>query len=202
MPEVDLRDQDLRREEHEEADDGEQDLRAEIEDRKEDVDAGRFLDADDVDHDEEGDREDAADRVVGPQLEDRPERGQVVGHEERRDGDGDDVVEHQRPAGAEAHELVERVPGEARRAAGLREHRGGLGVGEGGGDEQEAGEHEDDRSETHRRCRDDAERVVDRRADVAVGGAEQGGDAQHLVKTLPLSLLSACHEPLALFHFM
>ena len=57
--------------------------------------------------------------LYGQVLSDRPEDGQVVGHEEGRDGDRDDVVEHQRPAGAEADELVEGAAREARRAAGL-----------------------------------------------------------------------------------
>ena len=42
------------------------------------------------------DHDDPADRVVRPGTEDRPEDGQVVRHEERRDGDRHDVVEHER----------------------------------------------------------------------------------------------------------
>ena len=122
----------------------------------------------------------------------RPERAQVVGHEERRDRDREDVVEAQRPPGDERHELVERVPREARGAAGLGEHRRALGVRLGGQREQAAGEHEHDRREPERVRRDQAERVVDRRAHVAVGGREQtahpdaaaqsvGLDARHVL---------------------
>ena len=186
----------------EEADQGQQDLRAEVEDGQDDVDPRRFLDAHDVDRDEEGDGEDAAERVVRPGLQHRPEGGQIVGHEEGGDGDGDDVVEHERPAGAEAHELVERVAREARGAARLGKHRRRLGVRERGGDEQEPGEHEHDRRKAHRRRRDHAQGVVDRRADVAVGGAEQRRHAEHLVQALSFSLLASCHRSLALGQVM
>ena len=97
--------------------------------------------------------DDAADRVVGPSLQHRPEHGQVVGHEEGRDGDRDDVVEHQCPAGAEADELVEGVAREARGAAGLGKHRRGLGIRPGRRHEEQAGEHEDDRRQAERRER-------------------------------------------------
>ena len=132
-------------------------------------------------------------RVVGLRLEGRPEDGQVVGHEEGRDGDGDDVVEHQRPAGAEADELVEGPAREARRAARLGHHRRRLGVRPRGGAEEQPGEQEDERRDAERPEGDDAQRVVDRRADVAVGGAEQRRHAEDLVQALPLSVLASRH---------
>ena len=192
--EVDLGDQQPRRQKDEQPDNGQQHLGGEVGDGQDDVKARRLLDAEDVDDHQEDDDGDAAHRVVRPGLEDGPECGQVVGHEEGRDGDRDDVVEHQRPAGAEAHELVEGVTGEARRAAGLGEHRGGLGIREGRHDEQQAGEHEDQRREPQGVERHHAERVVDRRTDVAVGCAEQRRNAQHLVK-VSLSLLASRHLP-------
>ena len=113
----------------------------------------------------------------GAVAERLPEDGQVVGHEEGRDRDRDDVVEHLPPGGEEADQLVEGVAGEARGAARLRVHHRRLGVGGGGGDEDQAGDHEGDRGQAEREGGGDAERVVDRRADVAVGGGEQGADA-------------------------
>ena len=62
-------------------------------------------------------------------------------------------------------------------AAGLGEHHRPLDVGGGGADEDQPRDHERERGQAEREGGDDAERVVDRRADVAVGGAEQGADA-------------------------
>src|SRR5690242_21101397 len=60
----------------------------------------------------------------------RPEDRQVVRDEKRRDGDRDHVIQHLRPGGREGDELVERVTGEARRAARLREPHRALRVGD------------------------------------------------------------------------
>src|SRR5205823_6599807 len=54
--------------------------------------------------------------------------------------------------------------------------------GGGGQVEDPAGQHEDDRRQPERERGDQAERVVDRRADVAVGGREQRVDAQHALQ--------------------
>ena len=81
---------------------------------------------------------DAADDVPGVLAQRPPEDREVVGDEERRRRDGDDVDEHLRPGGAERDELVERVPGEAGRAAGLREADRPLGVRRRGGREDHA----------------------------------------------------------------
>ena len=125
------------------------------------------------------DHQRAADDVPRRGLELGPEQpADVVRHEERRDRDRDHVVEHLAPRREERPELVERAPREARRAARLRVHRGRLGVGGGGAEEEEPGDDEDDRRQAERERRDEAERVVDRRADVAVGGGEEGVDPQ------------------------
>jgi hypothetical protein len=65
------------------------------------------------------------------------------------------------------------VPGEARGAAGLRVHHRRLGVGRRCQHEDEARDHERHRREAEREGRHHAERVVDRRADVPVGGREE-----------------------------
>ena len=70
------------------------------------------------------------------------------------------------------------------RAAGLGVHRRRLGVGGGGAEEDEAGDDEDDRRQAEREARDQAQRVVDRRADVPVGGREEGVDAQDPLEAL------------------
>jgi hypothetical protein len=100
-------------------------------------------------------------------------RAQVVRHEERRERDHDQVVEKENPAGHEAGEVVERAPDERRGAAGLRERRGRLGVGDGDEQEQQAGDEQHERREAERVQRDHAEREVDRGRDLAVGDREQ-----------------------------
>ena len=122
---------------------------------------------------------------VRPQR--RPEDREVVRHEDRRDGDRDHVVQHLGPGGPERDELVERVPGEARRAAGLREADGSLGVGGGRRREDQPADDEDERGQPERDPGDDAERVVDRRADVPVGGRKERGRAEHALQVVSLS---------------
>ena len=106
-------------------------------------------------------------------LQRLPEDREVVRDEERRDGDRDDVVEHLRPRRPERDELVEGVPREARRAAGLGVADGALGVGRRRAREDEARDQEDERRQPEREDGGDAERVVDRGADVAVRGREE-----------------------------
>ena len=108
----------------------------------------------------------------------------VVRHEERRDRDRDDVVEHLAPGGEEGPELVERVARERRRAARLGVHRRRLGVRRGGAEEDHAGDDEDDRRQAERERGDEPERVVDRRADVAVGGREERVDPEHALQSV------------------
>ncbi len=108
-----------------------------------------------------------------------PEDREVMRHEERRRGDRHDVDEHLRPRCAEAHELVERVAGEARRAAGLGKADRSLRVRRRGGREDDPGEDEDERRQPKGENRGEPERVVDRGTDIAVRRGEQGGCAQH-----------------------
>ena len=140
---------------------------------------------------EQRDRDQPADDVAGVVGQRREERAEVVRHEERRDRDRDDVVEAQRPAGEERDDLVERVARERGGAAGLGEHRGALGVGLGGQHEQPAREHEHERRQPERVRGDQPERVVDRGADVAVGGREQAGDADRSAQSCSVGAPSA-----------
>jgi hypothetical protein len=176
-PEVHLVDQERRLQHEERADDDDHDLRREVGDRQEEVELRRFADPADVQRGQRGDDDEAADDVARVVRQRRPERAEVVRHEERRDRDRQDVVERQRPAGEERHELVERVPREARGAPRLREHRRSLRVRLRRQGEEPPGEHEDDRRQAERIERDETERVVDRRADIAVRGGEQATEA-------------------------
>ena len=115
-----------------------------------------------------------------------PEDGQVVRDEEGRDRDRDDVIEHLPPGGDEADHLVEGVAGEARGPARLGVHHGRLGVGGGGEHEDQPGDDEGDRGQPEGEGGGHPERVVDRGADVAVGGGEQGADAVHAAQRLVL----------------
>ena len=112
----------------------------------------------------------------------RPEHGEVVRDEERRHGDRRDVVEHLRPRGGEAHRLVEGVTREAGRAARLRIADRPFRVRRRGAREDEPGEDEDERRETERVDRDDAEGVVDGGADVAVRRGEERVRSEHALE--------------------
>ena len=54
----------------------------------------------------------------------------------------------------------------------------------GGGGEEEAGDDEDERRQAEREDRGEAERVVDRGADVAVGGREERRGAENSLEAL------------------
>ncbi len=164
----------------------EHELRREVDHREPDVERGRLLDPDDVDPDEDDDDDDPADDVPRVRLQRRPEDREVVRHEERRDRDRDDVVEHLRPRSHEGDELVERTPREARRPARLGEENGPLGVGRGRAGEDQPRDDEDERCEPERNRRGDAERVVDRRADVPVRGREESRRSQHALERMRL----------------
>ena len=124
--------------------------------------------------DEQPGERDPDDHVPRRRPQRLPEDREVVRDEDHRDRDGDHVVEHLRPRRPERDELVERVARERRRAAGLRIAHGALGVGRRGRREDDAADDEDERREAERDARGQAERVVDRRADVAVRGREEG----------------------------
>ena len=172
----------------------EQELRREVDDGERDRELRRLLDADDVQRHEDDDHDAPHDDVPGVRVQRLPEDREVVRDEERRDGDGDDVDEHLRPARDEADELVERVPREARGAARLGVARGALGVGRGGRREDDAGDDEDERRQAERVERREPERVVDRGADVAVGGREERGRAEGALELdLPPAVAAAGH---------
>ncbi len=177
---VDVVDEHLGAEHEGEPEEHEQHLRPEVDHGEHDRELGRLGDADEVQRDEHDDHGRADDDVprVRPQrlAEDRRE---VVRDEERRRGDRDHVDEHLRPRRAEADQLVEPVAREARRATGLGEPHGALGVGRRGGGEHDAGDQEDERRQPEGEDGGEPERVVDRRADVAVGGGEERGRPEH-----------------------
>ena len=145
--------------------------------RQNEVEPRRLLRPLDVERRERRDDPDPGDDVARALGERLPEDTEVVRHEEGRDRDRDDVVEHLPPARDEAHELVEGVSREAGGSSGLREHHRPFDVGGGGADEDQPRDHERERGQPERERGDDAERVIDRGADVAVGGAEQGAGA-------------------------
>ena len=176
---VDVVDEHLRAEHQHRPHQDEQHLRREVDDREDHGEPRGLLDADDVQRDERDDHDHAADDVPGVRPQRLPEDREVVGDEERGRRDRDDVDERLRPPRAERDELVERVPGEARRAARLRVAHGALGVARGGRGEDQPCDREDERREPERERGGDAERVVDRRADVPVRRREERGCAEH-----------------------
>ncbi len=184
--EVDPGDQDVRVEDQRRAERDEQHLRREVDHGEHDVQPHRLPDPEHVERDEQQDHDRAADDVPRVLPERPPEDRQVVGDEERRDRDRDDVVEQLGPAGPERDHLVECVPREARRAACLRVADGALRVGRRRGDEEDPGDHEDERRQPERERGGQAERVVDRRADVAVRGREERRRAEHPLEAIRL----------------
>ena len=108
-PEVDVVGERVRAENENEAEQDEQHLRREVDRGETDVDLRRLLNPDDVESDEDDDDDCAADDVPRVRAERLPEDREVVRHEERRDGDRDDVVEHLRPRRSEGDDLVEGV---------------------------------------------------------------------------------------------
>src|SRR2546421_5480705 len=190
--EVDVRHEDVRAEDEREAEQHEQDLRGEVDPGEPDVDPCRLLDPDDVQPDEKDDDDRAADDVPRVLPQRLPEDREVVRHEKRRDGDRDDVVEHLRPGRPERDDLVEGVPREARGAAGLRVEHRPFRVRRSGRREEEAGDDEDDGRQPEREGGGYAERVVDRRADVAVRGGEKSVRPEDALELVRLATPS-CH---------
>jgi hypothetical protein len=177
--EVHLVDQQRGVEHQEHAHGHQQHLRAQIHDREDEVELGGLPQSADVQHRQRGHHDQAADDVVRVVLEGvQPREGtQVMRYEERRDGDREDVVQAQRPAGEERDHVVERMARERGGAARFGEHRSALGVRFCGQGEQAAGEQEHQRREAERVRGHQAERVVDRGAHVAVGRGEHPRDA-------------------------
>src|SRR5438067_7709329 len=79
------------------------------------------------------------------------------------------------------------MPGEAGRTARLGITDGAFGVRRGGRREDQAADDEDERCEAERDPGDEAERVVDRRPDVAVRGGEERGRAEDTLEALALT---------------
>ena len=151
----------------------EQDLRGEVDHCERDRELCGFRDANDVERDENDDDDRTAHDVPRVGVERLPEDREVVRDEEGGDRDGDHVDEHLRPRGREGHQLVERVPGEAGGAARLREAHSALAVRRSRAGKDEARHDEDEGRQPKSEDRGEAERVVDRRADVAVRGGEE-----------------------------
>ena len=102
--------------------------------------------------------------------------------EERRERDHDQVVEEEHPAGHESGEIVVGLANERRGAARLRQSGGRLGVGEGDDEEEDADAEQHERREADGVQRDDPEREVDRRGDLAVGDREEGARVELAAK--------------------
>ena len=139
------------------------------------VAAGEARDVERRDH---GDHPAGDDQLRRRLAELAPDRRQVVGHRDRRQGDHEHEVEQDRPAGDEAHQLVERVAREGRGAAALAEHRAALDVGERVEDERDPGGEEDQRGQPEPAVRDHADREVDGEADRRERRREQPGHAE------------------------
>ena len=106
-------------------------------------------------------------------------RAEVVRHEEAGQRDDDQVVEEERPAGDEPRRVVERAPHEGRGAAGLRQRRGSLRVRERDEEEERPDAEQHPGRGAERVERDDAEREVDRRPDLAVGDRRERARTEH-----------------------
>ncbi len=172
-------------EQEDQAEDHEHHLGDQVGQRKHQVERARLLDPDDVDDDEEGDqghRRAHVPCVMGlEQLEQGhvlAENAQVADGEVRGDGDRGHVVEELDPADDESDRVVEGSSRKARAAARVGDGGCALGIVERCRDEDRAGEDQGQRGQPERKRRGDAEGVVDARADVAVGGREQGRSAQ------------------------
>jgi hypothetical protein len=185
-PEVDVLDERLGGQHEHDAEHHEADLGDEVGERQDDVQARGLLHPEHVHGSEEQHDADADEDVLRRCEQRLPDDPEVVRQEERRDGDRDDVVEHLAPRGQHRPELVERLPREGGGAAGLRVHRGRLGVRERREDEDHAGDREHDGCHAEGEHRHEAERVVDRAAYVAVRGREQRACPEHALEATVL----------------
>ena len=160
-------------------------LGPQVEQRQHQVDQARLLDADDVDGDQQAYQHHGPPDVpcevlleVGQHADVATEVAQVGDRGIGADGDGGGVVEELHPAHQESNRLVEGAAREARGATRMGHGGGALRVVEGGGDEDGAGQDQGQRRQAQCKGRRDAQRVVDRGADVAVAGAEERAHAQ------------------------
>ena len=188
--------QGVRREEQGKAEQDDQQLRHEVEHRH--ADSGRVEtrspeQAHDGDGADRGYTDDDVPRV-SLQCVDLQRPTEVVRQEERGEHDDDEVVEEQHPAGAEAGKVVEGLAHERGRAAGLRDRRDALRVGEGDHEEEQPRQQQHLGREPERVAGDDAQREVDRRRDLAVGDREQRRGAEDSLQRgqLPCHQLLPC----------
>ena len=124
----------------------------------------------------DGDDDEAADDRVPRRLTERGSSegaGEVVRHEHGGQRHHDQEVEEQHPPGHEPGEVVESPPHEGGGAAGLRQRRGSLGIGQRDEQEDRSRQEQDERREAEGCAGDDAERDVQRRRDLAVRDREQ-----------------------------
>ena len=164
----------VRVEEHREPDHDDERLQREVA-HEQDPHAPRATSAEAADVAEDHDRDERereAERLAAI-AERAPERAQVLRRGVARDRDQDHVVEQDRPARDEAHELVERVAREHRRAAPVLVQRGALDVGHRRQPEQQRGRQEHERREAQRVPDDHAEGEVDRARERRVDDREQ-----------------------------
>src|SRR6266511_558167 len=111
----------------------------------------------------------------------------VVRHEQGREGDDDQVVEEQDPAGDEAPEVVEGDADERRGTARFADRRRPLRIGERDDQEEGADSEQHGRGETERVQRDDPQGEVDRGGDLAVRDREERRGVQDPLKTRQLA---------------
>jgi hypothetical protein len=150
-----------------------------------------------VDETDSRDREDHAhpgDDVPRPAGERPPadRLAEVVGRKERRQRDDDQVVEEEHPAGNKAGGVVERPAHEGGSASRLRERGRTLSVRERDDAEEEPDGEQHPRRETERVERDDAERKIERRGDLAVRDRGERGHVQDALEAC--QLLGHDHE--------
>ena len=130
----------------------------------------------------------AGDRV------DAEREAEVVRHEERGQRDHDQVVEEEHPAGEEAGKVVEGEAHERRGAARLADRCGALRVGERDDQEEKPDDAEHERREPERMERDDAEREVEGRCDLAVRDRGERGRIEDALELWELTSHSAVSE--------
>ena len=127
----------------------------------------------------------ASSERLGVVAQRRPEDLQVLRRGVGADGDQDDVVEQDRPAGDERDELVEGVAGEHGGAAGLLVQGGALDVGHRGQPEHHRGDQEHERGEPERVVDDDPEREEHGARQRGVDDPEQDRGADRAARASP-----------------
>ena len=96
-----------------------------------------------------------------------------------RDSHGNDVAEHQCPAGDKSGGVIKTMSGESGRTTGLGQHGGAFGVSKSIKDKKNPGYDQYNRCGSQGYQGHDTQGVIDGRADIAIAGAEQGRYPQH-----------------------